>query len=94
MWWIEDRGISNGLYVIGIDESDIPLTLVSTIDDAVWISAIWKRGVFFTSDRTSGEVFKYDIGRETPEIAASAVLASPGGTRGVAYYYGPPLLDF
>jgi len=91
MWWVEDRGISNGLFAKSISSPDEDLVEVASIANAIWVAALWRLETIFTSDYDTGTIIEYSISREKAEVVSSQTVASPstGECRGVAFYYGP-----
>jgi len=85
IWWVENRGVANGLYSAMDDGSE--QMFVSYLEDSKWIAAIWDLELFYIADTMEGTVYELDIALETGEIQETQALAYCDEPRVVAYYY-------
>jgi len=85
IWWVENRGVANGLYSAMDDGSE--QMFVSYLEDSKWIAAIWDLELFYIADTMEGTVYELDISLETGEVESTLALAYCDEPRVIAYYY-------
>lgn len=85
MWWLENRGIANGLYCSFFSGSD--QSFVAYLENAYWISALWALEMMYTCDYDEGVVYEMDMYVADGTIVATSAIAYVDQPRVIGYYY-------
>merc|ERR1719231_877388 len=86
MYWIEDRGVANGMYsatLAGDDQS-----FVNYQENSFWLAAIWSLDIIYTADYSEGLVYELDINTQDGSVQSAVAVAECDNPRVIAYYYG------
>merc|ERR1711988_256087 len=87
MWWIENKGVANGIYSGPLWTDDFSATYVTYLDEAYWLAGVWELDILYTADYSEGEVFEFDLDSKTGEIKHTAAIAQTERCRGIAFYW-------
>lgn len=95
MWWIEDRGIANGLYSSKYTytsslDNDVSAYFVAELENSMWLASLWEESLIYSCDGDKSTIVKVTVVRsELKQRSVQGILTSDS-PRGVALYYGPP----
>lgn len=85
LWWLEDRGVANGLYCSMFSGSD--QSYVSYLQNSYWIAALWSLEMIYTCDYDEGVVYELDLDMQSGQIKDSTAIAYVDQPRIIGYYY-------
>jgi len=87
MYWIENRGIANGIYMMYYVEDMNSIMFLQDQEEAFWLMAIFDIDMMFTADYEQGFVYEFDLA-EDGSIGDTTELISVQEPRCIAYFYG------
>lgn len=87
MWWIEDKGVANGIYSGPVWTDDFSATYVTYLENAKWIAGVWDLEILYSADYGEGQVYEFDIDASSGNIVNTAAIAKPEHPRCIAFYY-------
>merc|ERR1711988_2085980 len=68
MYWIEERGFANGIYVRKMDmkygcddDNECAEQFLQLLEKAYWVAAIWDIELMFTCDYANNKVFAFTM---------------------------------
>merc|ERR1719502_2236569 len=61
MWWIENKGVANGLYSGPLWTDDFSATYVTYLEEAYWLAGVWELDIIYVADYEEGEVYEFDM---------------------------------
>jgi len=85
LWWLEDRGVANGLYCSMFSGND--QSYVSYLQNSYWIAALWSLEMMYTCDYDAGVVYELDVNMQSGEIVDTSAIAYVDQPRIIGYYY-------
>jgi len=85
LWWLEDRGVANGLYCSMFSGND--QSYVSYLQNSYWIAALWSLEMMYTCDYDAGVVYELDVNMQSGEIVDTTAIAYVDQPRIIGYYY-------
>merc|ERR1711912_43215 len=85
LWWLEDRGVANGLYCSMFSGSD--QSYVTYLQNSYWIAALWSLEMIYTCDYDEGVVYELDIDMVSGEVVDTTAIAYVDQPRIIGYYY-------
>merc|ERR1711865_1182528 len=85
LWWLEDRGVANGLYCSMFSGND--QSYVSYLQNSYWIAALWPLEMMYTCDYDAGVVYELDVNMQSGEIVDTTAIAYVDQPRIIGYYY-------
>lgn len=85
LWWLEDRGVANGLYCSMFSGSD--QSYVTYLQNSYWIAALWSLEMIYTCDYDEGVVYELDINMVSGEVVDTTAIAYVDQPRIIGYYY-------
>ena len=106
MYWIEERGFANGIYVRKMDmkygcddDNECAEQFLQLLEKAYWVAAIWDIELMFTCDYSNNKVFAFSINNDGSFGDEVALVSPEANPRCIAYYYGydidtPGAFDF
>ena len=87
MYWIENRGIANGIYMMYYVEDMDSIMFLQDQEEAFWLMAIFDIDMMFTADYEQGFVYEFALA-EDGSIGDTTELISVQEPRCIAYFYG------
>mmetsp|Transcript_6119 Transcript_6119/g.15013 ORF Transcript_6119/g.15013 Transcript_6119/m.15013 type:complete len:633 (+) Transcript_6119:107-2005(+) len=87
MWWIENKGVANGLYSGPLWTDDFSATYVTYLEEAYWLAGVWEIDIIYVCDTEEGEVYEFDMDVKTGQIVQTDSIAQTDRPRGIAFYW-------
>ena len=93
MWWIENKGVANGLYSGPLWTDDFSATYVTYLEEAYWIAGVWELDIIYIPDYAEGEVYEFDLDTKTGMITHTSAIAQTERPRGIAFYWAAAVTE-
>ena len=87
MWWIEHRGVANGVYNAML-EATPEATYVTYLEESYWLAAVWDYDLMYTTDYKEGIVYEMQLASGMGEFDNIVALAYAEKPRCLGFYYG------
>jgi len=87
MWWIEHRGVANGVYNAMLEDTP-EATYVTYLEESYWLAAVWDYDLMYTTDYKEGIVYEMTLSQTTGEFDNIVALAYATKPRCLGFYYG------
>jgi len=87
MWWIENRGVANGIYNAILEDTP-ESTYVTYLSESFWLAAVWDFDLMYATDYAEGTVYEMEVSSGTGEFENIIALAYVDYPRCLAFYYG------
>mmetsp|Transcript_6116 Transcript_6116/g.14995 ORF Transcript_6116/g.14995 Transcript_6116/m.14995 type:complete len:555 (+) Transcript_6116:114-1778(+) len=82
MWWIENKGVANGLYNAGFDAGES--NFIAYLEGAYWVAAVWDEELMYVADYEDGILYEYEI--KDDDVETTTELVSADNVRCVAFW--------
>jgi len=87
MWWIENKGVANGLYSGPLWTDDFSATYVTYLEEAYWLAGVWELDIIYVADYEEGEVYEFDMDVASGMVTHTQAVAQTERPRGIAFYW-------
>ena len=106
MYWIEERGFANGIYVRKMDmkygcddDNECAEQFLQLLEKAYWVAAIWDIEMMFACDYANSKVFAFTMNNDGSFGDEVSLVSPEANPRCIGYYYGydidtPGAFDF
>merc|ERR1719197_1407139 len=106
MYWIEERGFANGIYVRKMDmkygcddDNECAEQFLQLLEKAYWVAAIWDIKMMFACDYANSKVFAFTMNNDGSFGDEVSLVSPEANPRCIGYYYGydidtPGAFDF
>lgn len=87
MWWIENRGVANGLYNAMLEDTP-ESSFVAYLQESYWLAAVWDEDLLYAADYRAGDVYELEVDASLlGELSKTETLAKSSKPRCLAFYY-------
>ena len=86
MWWIEHRGVANGVYNAMLEDTP-EATYVTYLEESYWLAAVWDYDLMYTTDYKEGIVYEMQLSQTAGEFDNIVALSYATKPRCLGFYY-------
>jgi len=84
MWWIENKGVANGLFNSDFDGGES--NFIAYLEGAYWIAAAWDYDLVYVADYAEDIVYEMEI--SDGDVESTTTIATPSSPRCIAFWDG------